>query len=91
MGRPLERRAGPPSTSSATSSALLDELCAAEGRDRKEITVSVLLFERDPARMAEKAAAFAEAGADMAIVRPEQPRGRRCSNPSPWPSNHSCR
>jgi F420-dependent oxidoreductase-like protein len=51
---------------------LLDELCAAEGRDRKEITVSVSLFERDPSRVADVAASYAEAGADAAIVRPEQ-------------------
>ena len=34
--------------------------------------VSVVLFDRDPGRAAEKAAEFGEAGVDMCLVRPER-------------------
>jgi alkanesulfonate monooxygenase SsuD/methylene tetrahydromethanopterin reductase-like flavin-dependent oxidoreductase (luciferase family) len=51
---------------------ILRARCADVGRDPSEIMVSVVLFEREPAAIAEQAARFAEAGADMAIVRPER-------------------
>jgi F420-dependent oxidoreductase-like protein len=51
---------------------LLGELCAAEGRELKEITVSVALAERDPAKVGDVVASYVDAGADMAIVRPER-------------------
>lgn len=50
----------------------LHECCAAVGRDPAEITVSVFLFEREPSAAADTAAEYAEAGAHMAIVRPER-------------------
>ncbi len=51
---------------------ILAERCAEIGRDPATIKVSVSLFERDPAKVGDIAASYAEAGVDMAIVRPER-------------------
>ena len=51
---------------------VLRRCCEEIGREPAEITVSVVLFDREPGRAAEKASEFGEAGADMCIVRPER-------------------
>jgi alkanesulfonate monooxygenase SsuD/methylene tetrahydromethanopterin reductase-like flavin-dependent oxidoreductase (luciferase family) len=52
---------------------LLQRLCDEVDRDMSEITVSVSLFERNPERLPGVLEAYQEAGAHMAVVRPEQP------------------
>jgi F420-dependent oxidoreductase-like protein len=49
----------------------LHECCARAGRDPSDITVSVLVIGPEPAAIADEAAAFGEAGADVVIVRPQ--------------------
>lgn len=54
--------------------AVLNEHCAAIGRDRDEITISShVRFDGEPAATAEAAAALGEAGADLAIVQLRPP------------------
>jgi F420-dependent oxidoreductase-like protein len=48
----------------------LHTLCAEIGRDPKEIDVSVIVLEEDPASIARQARAFEDAGADMLVCRP---------------------
>jgi F420-dependent oxidoreductase-like protein len=52
---------------------LLRRLCDDEGRDIRDITVSVSLAEHDPARLPDVVRAYGAAGAHLAIVRPDRP------------------